>query len=64
MYTNDVYKRQNEAHKEKNVLARVKHGRGYTLIRGCIAANCIAGFESLTGIIESDNYQWIWEQQV
>ncbi|KAK3523448.1 hypothetical protein QTP86_033613 [Hemibagrus guttatus] len=59
-----VYRRRNEAYKEKNTLPTVKHGGGSIMLCGCFAASGTGGLDRITGIMKSENYQEILERNV
>ena len=59
-----VYRRRNGAYKENNTLLTVKHGGGSIMLWGCFAASGTGGLDRITGIIKSENYQEILEQNV
>ena len=58
-----VYRKQNEAFKEKNTFPTVKHGGGSVMFWGCCAASGTGCLECVHGIMKSD-YQGILECNV
>ena len=56
-----VYRRKNEAFKEKNTMPTVKHGGGSVMFWGCFAASGTGCLESVQGTMKSEDYQGILE---
>ena len=59
-----VYKKQNEAFKEKITFPAVKHGGGSVMFWGCCAASGTGCLECVHGIMKSGNYQGILDCNV
>ena len=59
-----VYRKQNEAFKEKNTFLAVNHGGGSVTFWGCCAASGTGCLECVHGIMKSGNYQGILECNV
>ena len=56
-----VYRKWNEAFKEKNTVPAVKHGGGSQMFWGCFAA---LAPDAMHGIMKSEDYQRILERNV
>ena len=54
-----VYRKRNEAYKEKNTVPIVKYGGGSIMFWGCFAASGTGCLECVQGIMKSENYQRI-----
>ncbi len=54
-----VYRKRNEAFKEKNTVPTVKHGGGSNMFWGCFAASGTGCLDCVNGIMKSDDYQRI-----
>ncbi len=54
-----VYRKRNEAFKEKNTVPTVKHGGGSKMFWGCFAASGTGCLDCVNGIMKSDDYQRI-----
>ncbi len=54
-----VYRKINEAFKEKNTVPTVKHGGGSNMFWGCFAASGTGFLDCVNGIMKSDDYQRI-----
>ncbi len=54
-----VYRKRNEAFKEKNRVPTVKHGGGSKMFWGCFAASGTGCLDCVNGIMKSDDYQRI-----
>ncbi len=52
-----VYRKRNEAFKEKNTVPTVKHGGGSKMFWGCFAASGAGCLDCVNGIMKSDDYQ-------
>ena len=59
-----VYRKQNEAFKEKNTVPTVKHGGGSQMFWGCFAASGTGCLDCVHGIMKSEDYQRILERNV
>ena len=59
-----VYRKQNEAFKEKNTFPTVKHGGGSVMCWGCCAASGSGCLEYVHDIMKSGDYQGILERNV
>ena len=55
-----VYRKQNEAFKEKNMVPTVKHGGGGPMFWGCFAASGTRCLDCVHGIRKSEDYQIIF----
>uniref|UniRef100_A0A8C5WJP2 Transposase n=1 Tax=Leptobrachium leishanense TaxID=445787 RepID=A0A8C5WJP2_9ANUR len=54
-----VYRKWNEAYKEKNTVPTVKYGGGSMMLWGCFAASDTGCLECVQGIMKSEDYQRI-----
>uniref|UniRef100_A0A8C5PSH6 Transposase n=1 Tax=Leptobrachium leishanense TaxID=445787 RepID=A0A8C5PSH6_9ANUR len=54
-----VYRKQNEAYKEKNTVPTVKYGGGSMMLWSCFAASGTGCLECVQGIMKSEDYQRI-----
>lgn len=54
-----VYRKRNEAFKEKNTIPTVKHGGGSLMFWGCFAASGTGCLDCVHGIMKSEDYQRI-----
>uniref|UniRef100_A0A8C5PHJ1 Transposase n=1 Tax=Leptobrachium leishanense TaxID=445787 RepID=A0A8C5PHJ1_9ANUR len=54
-----VYRKWNEAYKEKNTVPTVKYGGGSMMFWGCFAASGTGCLECVQGIMKSEDYQRI-----
>uniref|UniRef100_A0A3B4ZPX8 Tc1-like transposase DDE domain-containing protein n=1 Tax=Stegastes partitus TaxID=144197 RepID=A0A3B4ZPX8_9TELE len=54
-----VWRRKNEAYKEKNTLPTVKHGGGSVMLWGCFASSGTGNLQRVQGTMNSINYQEI-----
>ncbi len=54
-----VYRKRNEAFKEKNTVPTVKHGGDSKMFLGCFAASGTGCLDCVSGIMKSDDYQRI-----
>lgn len=52
-----VYRKQNEAYKEKNTVPTVKHGGGSMMFWGCFAVSRIGCLVGVDGVMKSGDYQ-------
>ena len=52
-----VYRKKNEAYKEKNTVPTVKHGGGSVMFWGCFAASGTGCLDSVQGVKKSGDYQ-------
>ncbi len=59
-----VYRKRNEAFKEKNTVPTVKHGGDSKMFRGCFAASGTGCIDCVNGIMKSDDYQRILGRNV
>ncbi len=59
-----VYRKRNEAFKEKNTVPTVKHGGGSKMFWGCFAASGTGCLDCVNGIMKSDDYQRILGRNV
>ncbi|KAG2456820.1 TC1A transposase, partial [Polypterus senegalus] len=59
-----VYRKRNEAYKEKNTVPTVKHGGGSKMFWGCFAASGTGYLDCVQGIMKSENYQKILGRNV
>uniref|UniRef100_A0AAQ5XZS9 Tc1-like transposase DDE domain-containing protein n=1 Tax=Amphiprion ocellaris TaxID=80972 RepID=A0AAQ5XZS9_AMPOC len=59
-----VYRKQNEAYKEKNTVPTVKHGGGSKMFWGCFAASSTGCLDGVQGIMKSGDYQNILGRNV
>ena len=59
-----VYRKWNEAFKEKNTVPTVKHGGGSQMFWGCFAASGTGCLDCVHGIMKSEDYQIILERNV
>lgn len=56
-YHSTVYRKKNEAYKEKNTVPTVKHGGGSMMFWGCFAASGTGCLDSVQGVMKSEDYQ-------
>ncbi|KAL0183022.1 hypothetical protein M9458_022397, partial [Cirrhinus mrigala] len=54
-----VYRKRDEAFKEKDTVPTVKHGGGSKMFWGCFAASSTGCLDCVNGIMKSDDYQRI-----
>uniref|UniRef100_A0A8C5M601 Transposase n=1 Tax=Leptobrachium leishanense TaxID=445787 RepID=A0A8C5M601_9ANUR len=54
-----VYRKRNEAYKEKNIVPTVKYSGGSMMFWGCFAASGTGCLECVQGIMKSEDYQRI-----
>ena len=59
-----VYRRKNEAFKEKNTMPTVKHGGSSVMFWDCFAASGTGCLESVQGTMKSEDYQGILERNI
>ena len=59
-----VYRKQNEAFKDKNTVPTVKHGGGSQMFWGCFAASGTGCLDCVQGIMKSEDYQIILERNL
>ncbi|KAI4888813.1 hypothetical protein NFI96_005447 [Prochilodus magdalenae] len=59
-----VYRKKNEAFKEKNTVPTVKHGGGSLMFWGCFAACGTGLLDRVHGIMKSEDYQQILQHNV
>lgn len=59
-----VYRKENEAFKEKNTVPTVKHGGGSLMFWGCFAASGTGLLDRVHGIMKSEDYQQILQRNV
>ena len=59
-----VYRKRNEAFKEKNSVPTVKHGGGSQMFWGCFAASGTGCLDFVYGIMKSEDYQIMLERNV
>ena len=59
-----VYRKRNEAFKEKNTVPTVKHGGGGPMFLGCFAASGTQCLDCVHGIMKSEDYQRILGRNV
>ncbi len=59
-----VYRKRNEAFKEKNTVPTVKHGGGSKMFWGCFTASGTGCLDCVNGIMKSDDYQRILGRNV
>lgn len=59
-----VYRKRNEAYKEKNTVPTVKYGGGSKMFWGCFAASGTGCLDCVQGIMKSEDYQRILGRNV
>ena len=59
-----IYRKQNEAFKEKNTVPMVKHGGGSQMFWGCFAASGTGCLDCVHGIMKSEDHQRIVERNL
>ena len=59
-----VYRKRNEAYKEKNTVPTVKYGGGSNMFWGCFAASGTGCIDCVQGIMKSGDYQKILARNV